>query len=228
VPVPEFFVRSACRLRPVPGVAEIRLHLAEDVLGLWQQTEDELGPGQPPPFWAFAWPGGQALARYVLDHSALVAGRSVLDLGSGSGLVAIAAAMAGATTVLASEVDPLAVAAIGLNARANGARAPAIVGDVLDGDAGDAGDAAGAEVILAGDVWYSRSLAERVLGFLDRAMARGASVLTGDIGRTFLPRDRFRVLDARDIPVMAELEDSGVKRTMVWAPIQKAPCLAHE
>jgi len=222
VPVPEPFVRSACRLRPVPGVAEIRLHLADDVLGLWQQTEDELGAGQPPPFWAFAWPGGQALARYVLDHAGLVADRSVLDLGSGSGLVAIAAAMAGAATVLASEVDPLAVAAIGLNARANGARAPAIVGDVLDGDG------AGAEVILAGDVWYSRPLAERVLGFLDRAMARGASVLTGDIGRTFLPRDKFRVLDARDIPVMAELEDSGVKRTMVWAPIRKAPCLAHE
>jgi predicted nicotinamide N-methyase len=137
----------------------------------------------------------------------------VLDLGSGSGLVAIAAAMAGATTVLASEVDPLAVAAIGLNARANDTPAPAIVGDVLDGDG------AGAEVILAGDVWYSRPLAERVLGFLDRAMARGALVLTGDIGRTFLPRDKFRVLDARDFPVMAELEDSGVKRTMVWAPI---------
>jgi len=225
VPVPELFVRSACRLRPVPGVAEIRLHLADDVLGLWQQTEDDLGPGQPPPFWAFAWPGGQALARYVLDHAGLVAGRSVLDLGSGSGLVAIAAAMAGATTVLASEVDPLAIAAIGLNARANGARVPAIVGDVLDGDGGDA---AGAEVILAGDVWYSRSLAERVLGFLDRAMTRGASVLTGDIGRTFLPQDKFRVLDTRDIPVMAELEDSGVKRTMVWAPIRKAPCLLHE
>jgi predicted nicotinamide N-methyase len=225
VPVPELFVRSACRLRPVPGVAEIRLHLADDVLGLWQQTEDDLGTGQPPPFWAFAWPGGQALARYVLDHAGLVAGRTVLDLGSGSGLVAIAAAMAGATTVLASEVDPLAVAAIGLNARANGARALAIVGDVLDGDGGDA---AGAEVILAGDVWYSRSLAERVLGFLDRAMARGASVLTGDIGRTFLPQDKFQVLDARDFPVMAELEDSGIKRTMVWAPIGKAPCLVHE
>jgi predicted nicotinamide N-methyase len=228
VPVPELFVRSACRLRPVPGVAEIRLHLADDALGLWQQTEDELGAGQPPPFWAFAWPGGQALARYVLDHAGLVAGRSVLDLGSGSGLVAIAAAMAGAATVLASEVDPLAVAAIGLNALANGASAPAIVGDVLDGDGGDGGDGAGADVILAGDVWYSRPLAERVLGFLDRAMARGASVLTGDIGRTFLPRDKFRVLDARDIPVMAELEDSGVKRTMVWAPIRKAPCLVHE
>jgi predicted nicotinamide N-methyase len=234
VPVPEVFVRSACRLRPVPAVAEIGLHLADDMLGLWQRTEDEIGAGQPPPFWAFAWPGGQALARYVLDHADLVAGRSVLDLGSGSGLVAIAAAIAGATTVLASEVDPLAVAAIRLNALANGTRPPVIVGDVLGGDGdgtgdgGDAGDAAGAEVILAGDVWYSRPLAERVLGFLDRAMARGASVLTGDIGRTFLPRDKFRVLDARDIPVMAELEDSGVKRTMVWAPIHKAPCLVHE
>ena len=225
MPVPELFVRSACRLRPVPGVAEIRMHMADDVLGLWQLTEDELGAGQPPPFWAFAWPGGQALARYVLDHASLVTGRSVLDLGSGSGLVAIAAALAGAATVLACEVDPLAVAAIGLNAQANGASAPAIVGNVLDGDGGDA---AGAEVILAGDVWYSRPLAERVLGFLDRAMARGALVLTGDIGRTFLPRDKFRVLDARDIPVMAGLEDSGVKRTMVWAPIRKAPCLAHE
>ena len=110
---------SAGPLRPVPQVEEIRLHLARDALGLWQRTEDERGTGQPPPFWAFAWPGGQALARYVLDHPAVVAGRGVLDLGSGSGLVAIAAAMAGAATVLASEIDPLAVAAIGLNARAN-------------------------------------------------------------------------------------------------------------
>jgi predicted nicotinamide N-methyase len=225
VPVPELFVRSAGRLRPVPAVAEIRLHLADDVLGLWQRTEDELGTGQPPPFWAFAWPGGQALARYVLDHPGLVAGRSVLDLGSGSGLVAIAASRAGASLVLASEVDPLAAAAIRLNAQANGVRPPAIVGDVLDGDGGEA---SGAEVILAGDVWYSRPLAERVLGFFDRAMARGALVLTGDIGRAFLPRDKFRVLDARDVPVMAELEDSGIKRAMVWAPIQKAPCLVHE
>jgi predicted nicotinamide N-methyase len=141
----------------------------------------------------------------------------VLDLGSGSGLVAIAAAKAGAATVIASEVDSLAVAAIGLNARANGVPAPVIVGDVLDGDG------AGADVVLAGDVWYSRPLAERVLGFLDRAVARGASVLAGDIGRAFLPRDRFRVLDASDIPVMAGLEDSGVKRTMVLEPIPEAP-----
>jgi predicted nicotinamide N-methyase len=217
VSVAEDFVRSACRLGPVPQVAEIRLHLADDVMGLWQRAEDEFTADQPPPFWAFAWPGGQALARYVLDHPGLVAGRSVLDLGSGSGLVAIAAAKAGAATVTASEVDPVAVAAIGLNARANGVPAPAIVGDVLDGDGSRA------DVVLAGDVWYSRPLAERVLGFLDRAVAGGASVLAGDIGRAFLPRDRFRVLDASDIPVMAGLEDSGVKRTMVLEPIPEAP-----
>jgi predicted nicotinamide N-methyase len=208
---PARFVRATCRLAEVPEVEEIRLYLADDVMGLWQRTEDELGPGQPPPFWAFAWPGGQALARYLLDHRDLVAGRAVLDLGSGSGLVAIAAAMAGAATVLASEIDPLAVAAIGLNALANAVPAPAVLGDVLDGDG------EGAEVVLAGDVWYSRTLAERVLGLIERATARGARVLTGDIGRAFLPFERLRVLDARDVPVVAELEDTSVKRTMIWA-----------
>jgi len=215
--VAEDFVRSACRLGPVPQVTGIRLHLADDVLALWQRTEEEFGADQPPPFWAFAWPGGQGLARYVLDHPGLVGGRRVLDLGSGSGLVAIAAAKAGAAAVSASEVDPLAVAAIGLNARANGVPAPEVVGDVLDADG------TGADVVLAGDVWYSRPLAERVLGFLDRVTARGGSVLAGDIGRAFMPRDRFRVVDARDVPVMADLEDSSVKRTMVWEPIIEAP-----
>jgi predicted nicotinamide N-methyase len=208
---PACFVRATCRLAAVPEAEQIRLYLAHDVIGLWQRTEDELGPGQPPPFWAFAWPGGQALARYLLDHPDLVAGNTVLDLGSGSGLVAIAATVAGAATVLASEIDPLAVAAIGLNARANAVPAPAVLGDVLDGDG------EGAEVVLAGDVWYSRQLAERVLGLIERARARGAHVLTGDIGRAFLPHERLRVLDARDVQVVAELEDSGVKRTMVWA-----------
>jgi len=221
-PAADRFVREAGRLAPVPGVAEIRLHLAGDVLGLWQRTEDEFGPGQPPPFWAFAWPGGQALARYVLDHPGLVAGRRVLDLGSGSGLVAIAAALAGASTVLASEIDPLAVAAIGLNARANAVPPPTVLGDVLDGDVPDGdgvdGGGAGAEVVLAADVWYARPLADRVLGFIERARARGACVLVGDIGRAFLPRDRFRVLDTRDIPVLADLEDATFKRTMVLTP----------
>jgi predicted nicotinamide N-methyase len=208
---PASFVRATSRLAAVPEVGQLRLHLANDVIGLWQRAEDELGPGQPPPFWAVAWPGGQALARYLLEHPDVVAGRTVLDLGSGSGLVAIAAAMAGAATVLASEVDPLAVAAIGLNARANAVPAPAVLGDVLDGDG------EGAEVVLAGDLWYSRQLAERVLGLIERATARGASVLTGDIGRAFLPRERFRVVEASDIPVVAGLEDASVKRTMIWA-----------
>ena len=206
---------SACALGPVPGVPEIRLHLGDDVMGLWQRTEDDHGAGQPPPFWAFAWPGGQALARYVLDHPGVVAGRTVLDLGSGSGLVAIAAVLAGAASVLASEIDPLAAAAIRLNAAANGVPVPGpvrLVGDVLDGD----GD--GAEVVMAGDGWYSRPFAERVLGFLERARARGAVVLTGDIGRAFLPRDRFVELDARDFGVLAGLESTSVKRAMVWAP----------
>ena len=141
-----------------------------------------------------------------------MAGRRVLDVGSGSGLVAIAAALAGAAAVLASEIDPVAAAALRLNALANGVPAPAVLGDVLDGDG------AGADVVLAGDVWYDRPLAERLLGLLERARARGASVLIGDIGRAFLPRDRFRVLDTRDIQVVADLEDASVKRAMVWAP----------
>jgi predicted nicotinamide N-methyase len=209
---PAGFVRASCRLGAVPAVAEIRLYLGGDLLELWQRTDDVIGAGQQPPFWAFAWPGGQALARYVLDNAGLVAGRTVLDLGSGSGLVAIAAAKAGAAAVLASEVDPLAVAAIGLNARANGVSAPAVLGDILDGDAEDA------QVVLAGDVWYAEPLASRVLGFIERARARGAAVLVGDVGRALLPRDRFRVLTARDIPVLAGLEDCDVKRTMVWTP----------
>jgi predicted nicotinamide N-methyase len=209
---PEVFIRSVAALTPVPMVTELRLHLAAEVLSLWQQTEDQKGPGQPPPFWAFPWPGGQALARYVIDHPGLVAGRRVLDVGSGSGLVAIAAQLAGAATVLASEIDPLAVAAIGLNARENGVTSPAVVGDVLDGEG------EGAELVLAGDVWYSAPLASRVLGLIERARARGASVLVGDIGRAFLPRERFRVVDARDVPVVAGLEDSAVKRAMIWTP----------
>lgn len=206
------FVRSSCRLTAVPLVPEIRLHLAQDVMSLWERTEDRAGAGQPPPFWAFPWPGGQALARYLLDHAGLAAGRSVLDVGSGSGLVAIAAWLAGAATVLASEVDAVAVTAIGLNARANAVPEPAVAGDVLDGDG------AGAELVLAGDVWYSAPLASRVLGLIERARARGACVLTGDIGRSFLPRERFRVVAAMDVPVAAGLEDTEVKQTMIWAP----------
>ncbi|HEX5190294.1 MAG TPA: 50S ribosomal protein L11 methyltransferase [Streptosporangiaceae bacterium] len=205
------FVRANSALRRVPLVPEIRLHLADDVFGVWEAAERAQNGGEselPPPFWAFAWAGGQALARYVLDHPWLVAGRQVLDLGSGSGISAIAAALAGGARVLASEVDPLAVAAIGLNAAA-GQVSVEVTGDVLDGSG------EGAAVILAADVWYERTLAERTLGLLRRARARGASVLVGDVGRAFLPGPTLRELAVYDVPVLAGLEDAEVKRASV-------------
>jgi predicted nicotinamide N-methyase len=206
---PEAFVRGNATLRSVPHVPEIRLYLSDDALTLWEETERELRqPDQPPPFWAFAWPGGQALARYILDHADLVRGRTILDLGSGSGLTAIAAAMAGASAVLASELDPFAIAAIELNASANDV-AIAVTADVLDGSGEDA------EVILAADVCYETTMAKRVLSLLERARARGADVLIGDPGRAFLPRHLLRELDAHDVPVLADLENAPVKRVMI-------------
>jgi predicted nicotinamide N-methyase len=215
------FVRANTALRPVPLVPAIRLYLADDAFRVWEASEHgwgerEPGPGEhqagpgerPPPFWAFAWPGGQALARYVFDHPWLVAGRHVLDLGSGSGVGAIAAALAGAAGVLASEVDALGVAAIGLNTAANSVTVD-VTGDVLDGSGENA------EVILAADVWYERALAERTLGLLRRASERGADVLIGDVGRAFLPRPTLRELAAYDVPVLADLEDAAVKRVSV-------------
>ncbi|GAB3802467.1 class I SAM-dependent methyltransferase [Micromonospora zhanjiangensis] len=204
------FVRLHARLAPVPFVPEIRLHQADDAIGLWELTEGEYRSEQPPPFWAFAWAGGQALARYLLDHPEVVAGRRVLDLAAGSGLVAIAAVRAGAAEVRAVEVDPRAVSAIGLNAAANSAVVEATLGDILDGDPG------AAEVVLAGDVFYSGEMANRVLRFLLRGARAGARVLVGDPDRAYLPRDRFHPLRAYDVPVPETLESVTVKRTTVW------------
>ncbi|TCB92156.1 methyltransferase [Micromonospora zingiberis] len=203
------FVRLHARLAPVAFVPEVRLHQADEPIGLWELTEGEFRSDQPPPFWAFAWAGGQGLARYVTDHPELFAGRRVLDLASGSGLVAIAAARAGAAAVRAVEVDPLAVAAIALNAEANGVPVDAELADILDGDAD-------AEVVLAGDVFYSAAMANRVLRFLLRAARGGAQVYVGDPGRAFLPRDRFDELASYDVPVSEALESVRVKRTTVW------------
>jgi predicted nicotinamide N-methyase len=206
---PASFVATHTVLDRATLVPEIALYLASEITPIWQATEAWLAEyGVEPPFWAFAWPGGQALARHILDHPELVAGRSVLDLGSGSGLTAIAAALAGASTVLASEVDPLAAAAIALNAAANGAGI-AVTGDVL------AGDGENADVILAADVWYERELAARALAMLGRAGERGARVLVGDIGRAFLPRRSLREIAAFDVPVLADLEDASVKRVLI-------------
>jgi predicted nicotinamide N-methyase len=183
--------------------------MADDAFSLWEGTERELGAtNQPPPFWAFAWPGGQALARHILDHAGLVRGRSVLDLGSGSGLTAIAAAKAGARAVTASELDPFAVAAIALNADAN-ATPVTVTGDVLDGDG------EGADVILAADIWYERLLAERALGLLRRARARGATVLAGDVGRAFLPRSLMHELARYQVQVHADLEGATIKPVLI-------------
>jgi predicted nicotinamide N-methyase len=208
-------VRSTAVLSPVPLVPEIVLHQAAEPISAWEHTEEALGrAGLPPPYWAFAWPGGQALARYLLGHPGAVQGRRVLDIAAGSGLAAIAAALAGAADVVAWDVDPLAVAAIALNAAANGVPVTARVADLLA--AGDDGWP-GADVVLAADAFYQRELAERVMGFAGRARAAGAAVLAADPGRAYLPRSRLTSLASYDVPGVAALEDTERKRTTVFA-----------
>jgi len=205
-------VRASTRLRSVALVPEIRLHQASEPISVWQRTERATGrTGLDPPFWAFAWAGGQALARYLLDHPEAVKDRQVIDIASGSGLVAIAAAKAGAAAVTAYDIDPLAIAAITLNAAANGTAVRAVRADI-----GDCA-AAGVDMMLAADAFYERELAGRVTRFLHRGHARGADVLVGDFGRAYLPRDRLAPLAAYDVPGLGVLEDSDVKRTTVWA-----------
>lgn len=190
---------------PVPLVPEITLRQTEaDPFDLWERTGGEV------PFWAFPWAGGQALARWVLDHPESVAGRRVLDVASGSGLVAVAAALAGARSVTAVDVDPLAVLAVGVNAEANHATVAAVLADVLDGDGADA------RVVLAGDVCYDPDLTARVLPFTARAAARGADVLLGDPGRDYFPRTGFDRLARFDVPATGALEGRDVTPTSVW------------
>lgn len=207
------FIRAETRLRPVPHVPEIALHLADEAVPLWQKTEEELGAmGLPPPFWAFAWAGGQALARFILDRPELVADRRVLDLGAGSGLVALAAARAGAAAVLATEIDPTARAAVALNAEANGVAVEVTNTDFLVNE-----DALlDQDVVLAADLFYERDTAERATRFLARQNARGALVLIGDPGRSYLPRGALLALLEYSIPVTRDLEDAEIKRTTVW------------
>ena len=206
--VPAAFVRAHTRpVRPAL-VPEVTLLVASDVVALWEAMEAERGePSSEPPFWAAAWPGGQALARYVLDAPGLVAGRSVLDLGSGSGLVAVAAALAGARRVVASEIDPFGATAIGVNATVNGVGPFEVRGDVLDSGPPEV------DVVLAGDLCYDRAMSERVLPYLDAARAQGAVVLLGDPGRPYVPHDRLTAVAAFDVP---DTEGPQVRRTTVW------------
>jgi len=213
-PEVEEIIRGSTRLGSVPLVPEIRLYQAGEPMRIWQHTEQATGrPGLDPPFWAFAWAGGQALARYLLDHRETVTGRHVIDVASGSGLVAIAAALAGAAAVTAYDIDPLAAAAIAVNAAANGVTVPAVCADVLGQDRLSA---PGTGLVLAADAFYERDLAGQVLRFLERGHARGAAVLVGDFGRAYLPQARLAPLASYDVPGLGTLEDADVKRTTVW------------
>jgi predicted nicotinamide N-methyase len=214
---PVAFIRAETRLRPVPHAPELVLHVADEATALWQKTEEELGEiGLPPPFWAFAWAGGQALARYVLDRPETVRGRYVLDFASGSGLVAIAAMAAGAARVTACDIDPFAVAAMGLNAAANGVAIEAVQADLIGQDQGW-------DAVLAGDICYERDLAQRVTEWLLGLSRRGATVLIGDPGRSYLPEPRLDRLAAYEVPVTRTLEDSDIKRSSVWRFRPSAP-----
>jgi predicted nicotinamide N-methyase len=205
-----FIVANTRPLAP-PLVPEIRLHLAEESLPIWQKTEEELGQmNVPPPYWAFAWAGGQALARYLLDTPTLVTGKSVIDLGTGSGLTAIAAKHAGATTVLAADIDDLALAAVRLNAVLNDVVLETTSDDLL------AHAPAPADVILVGDLFYERELAQRVSAYIEAAAASGALVLIGDPKRSYFPAGHFTLAAQYQVPVTRELEDVEIKRTSVW------------
>jgi predicted nicotinamide N-methyase len=207
----EAFIRGNTRLLAPPLVPEIRLHLAEETIPIWQKTEEELGEmNVPPPYWAFAWAGGQALARYLLDQPETCRGRNVVDLGSGSGLTAIAAAKTGAKAVLAADIDSFALAACRLNGAVNGVDFETTNADLL------ARAPQANAIVLVGDLFYERALAERVMAFIDAAKQLGCVVLIGDPQRSYFPRDRFHQLASYQVPVSRELEDAEIKKTAVW------------
>ena len=206
------FILANTRLQAPPHTPELRLRLADEVTPIWRMTEEELGAiGLPPPFWAFAWAGGQALARYLLDHPEVAAGQRVVDFATGSGIVAIAAARAGAASVLAADIDPFCAAAVALNAEANGVHVDFTGADLLDAAP------PAARLILAADVCYEQPLADRVMAWLAAARAGGARVLIGDPGRSYFPGSGLVQLAEYRVPTTRELEDSEFKRTAVWS-----------
>jgi len=208
---PAIFIRRNTAIAAPPLVPEIRLHLATEITPIWQATEESLArAGVPPPFWAFAWAGGQALARFLLDHPEEVAGRAVLDFGAGSGLVAIAAAKAGAVRVLAAEIDHFGVAAIAANAELNGVSMVVTNADLLD-----TVDAS-LEVVTAGDVCYEKPMADRVTPWLAALGSRGNLVLLGDPGRAYLPRTGMIERARYIVATSRELEDRETREAIVW------------
>jgi predicted nicotinamide N-methyase len=205
------FILRHTRLQRPPHAPELQLHLASEVEPIWRQTEEALQQqGLDPPFWAFAWAGGQALARYLLDHPEEVRGRRVLDFASGSGMVAIAALKAGARSAVAADIDPFCEAAVALNAEANGVALPYVGEDLLERPAPEA------DLICAGDICYQKTLAGRVRDWLHEAHDSGVRVLIGDPGRAYLPSQGLQRLATYEVPTTRELEDQEVRRTGVF------------
>ncbi len=205
------FIRDNTRLQAPPHTPELSLHLADEITPIWKLTEEALQEiGLPPPFWAFAWAGGQALARYILDHPKIVAGKRVVDFATGSGIVAIAAMKAGAASVLAADIDVFCEAAVGLNAEANGVAVAFTDANLLDAPPPET------DVLLAGDICYEKPMAEAVMDWLRQGRAKGASVLIGDPGRTYFRKDDLVKLAEYQVETTRELEDFAVKRTSVW------------
>ena len=208
---PGAFIRAHTSLLPAPHAPEISLYVADEITPIWRMTEEALGElGLNPPFWAFAWAGGQAIARYLLDHPEDVRGKTVLDFACGSGVCAIAAMKAGAASALGVDIEPLCAAAVALNAEANGVQVQVRIEDILDRPA------PAVDVILAGDVCYERPMAERVLAWLRAAHKAGAHVLIGDPGRTYFPRRGLDPIADYQVTTTRELEDAEIKRTRVW------------
>jgi predicted nicotinamide N-methyase len=207
--VTRFILANTRLLRP-PHCPERALHLADEAVALWQLSAEELDQqGLPLPFWAFAWAGGQALARYLLDNPDLVSGKQVHDLASGSGIVAIAAKLSGAGGVTAVDIDPYAIAAIELNASANGVTLLKLQGDII-------GQPLQADVLLVGDLFYEREIADPLFSWLKQCQRAGILVLIGDPGRTYLPKEGLIELACYQIEVSRELEDQDIKVTRVW------------
>ncbi|MFC3078982.1 class I SAM-dependent methyltransferase [Phenylobacterium terrae] len=207
------FILENTTLQAPPHTPELTLHLADEITPIWRMTEEALETlGLPPPFWAFAWAGGQALARYVLDNPQIVAGKRVIDFASGSGIVGVAAAKAGAAEVLCADIDAFCGAAAHLNAAANGVALKTTEQNLLDRPPPPQ-----AEVILAGDICYEAPLAGQVMDWLTAAKAAGALVLVGDPGRSYFPGERLTKLIEYQVPTTRELEDMEVKKTAVWA-----------
>jgi predicted nicotinamide N-methyase len=208
---PSDFISANTEILAPPLVPEVKLHLAAELTPLWRKSEEELeAMGVPPPYWAFAWAGGQALARYVLDNPEIVRGKSVLDLGAGSGLVGIAAMKAGAASVLSADIDRFAEAAIALNASANGVTIAATTDDLIGSD----GEW---DVILVGDLYYERPIAERLLAWL-----RTRTALIGDPGRSYFPKAEMERLALYRVQTTRELEDREIRETGVYR-VMKIP-----